>query len=278
MTRLSSGERINQAADDAAGMAVSEKLQAQIRSINMAKRNANDGISIVQTAEGGLSEVSSMLVRLRELSIQAASDTIGNKERALVDNEFLQLKDEINRIANTTSFNGTQLLIGSNEQLPKEMNSANEFPLEIQVGSFYAESIDGKDQASPFNVIRIDFEKINSFTEGEEGLDLGKGEEGARVFNREEAQKSIGKLDNAIHKVSDYRSYLGSVQNRLTSAISNIEIYSENLSQTHSRIRDTDFAEETAQYTQNNILQQAGTSILSNANAQPQVVLSLLKS
>lgn len=276
MEKLSSGERINRSADDAAGLAVSENLKADVRSLNMAKRNANDGISLVQTAEGGLTEVSSMLVRLRELAIQSASDTIGNREREFVDKEFLQLKDEIDRIAASTEFNGTRLLVGQRD-LPDDMGEApNQFPLEIQVSKDYYSDTDAIDQRNPVNIIKIDFGMINAFTSGEGSLGLGEHEEGTRVNSKDSAQQSIATLDDAIFKVNDYRSYLGSVQNRLMSSVRNLEVQSENLTEATSRIRDTDFASETARMTQQSILQQAGTSVLANANTQPQIALSLL--
>lgn len=276
MAKLSSGERINKAADDAAGMAVSENLRADIRSLSMATRNANDGISLVQTAEGGLNETANMLIRLRELSVQAASDTIGDKEREFLDKEFLQLKDEIDRIANTTEFNGTRLLVGTKD-MPEDMESAaNQFPLEIQVSKDYHENSDAIDQRNPVNIIKVNLEGLNAFTSGEGSLELGEHEEGTRVNTKQAAQQSISTVDEAIYKVNDYRSYLGSVQNRLGSAISNLGVISENLSAARSRIKDTDFAFETAELTKSNIMQQAGTSVLSNANAQPQIALSLL--
>ncbi|MEZ4742475.1 MAG: flagellin [Bdellovibrionota bacterium] len=276
MSKLASGKRINKAADDAAGLAVSENLRADIRSLNMAKRNAMDGISLVQTAEGGLVETSNMLIRLRELAIQSASDTIGNTEREFLDKEFLQLKDEIDRIANSTEFNGTRLLVGTSE-VPEEMQTnANEFPLEIHVGKDYFETSDAIDAPNPVNIIKIDFSKLNGYTTGDGSLDIGRAEEGTRVNAKQSAQLSIAKLDEAITRVNDHRAYLGAIQNRLGSTVQNIGIQVENLSESKSRIVDTDFAAETATMTQNNILQQAGTAILANANQQPQIALSLL--
>ena len=223
MAKLSSGKRINKAADDAAGLAVSENLKADIRSLKMAARNANDGTSLVQTAEGkgSLVETSNMLIRLRELAVQAASDTIGNREREFLDKEYLQLKDEIDRIANATEFNGTRLLVG-NAELPSDLNQpTNEFPFAIQVGKGYYRGADTADSRNPVNMIKIDFNHINSFTHGD----------GFR-----------------------------------------------NLSKSRGHIRDTDFAAETAAMTQANIMQQAGRSVLANANRQPQIALSLLNS
>jgi flagellin len=274
--KLASGYRINKAADDAAGLSISENLRANTRSLDQAKRNANDGISLVQTAEGGLMETSNMLIRLRELAVQSSSDTIGPQERQFVNQEFLALKDEIDRIANTTEFNGTRLLTG-NAELPEEMRtSANEYPLEIQVSKdYYAES-DSLDSANPVNVIRIDLQQLNAFTDGEGSLAIGKGAEGAVVETKQQAKESIGMMDNALTRVSEYRSYLGAIQNRLTSTVRNLGIQVENISEARSRIMDADFATETAELAKNQIMQQAGIATLANANQQPQVALRLL--
>ncbi|MFW7380357.1 MAG: flagellin [Oligoflexus sp.] len=276
--KLASGKRINKAADDAAGLAISSKLNADIRSLNQAQRNANDGISLVQTAEGGLNETTNMLTRLRELAVQAASDTIGGQEREFLDKEFVALKDEIDRIANSTTFNGTRLLVGEAD-LPDELaNPPETFPLEVQVGKDYYSEVDDIGERNQVNIIKIDLNQLNAFTEGEGSLDIGRAEEGTRVNTKEDAQTSIGKLDVAITKISDYRSYLGAIQNRLGSTVANLGIQSENLSAANSRIQDTDFAQETATYTSQNILQQAGTSVLAQANQMPQVALGLVQS
>lgn len=275
MAKLASGERINRAADDAAGLAVSENLRADVRSLDMAKRNAQDGVSLVQTAEGGLEETSNMLIRLRELSIQSASDTIGNTERGFLNKEFVQLKDEIDRIASSTEFNGTRLLVG-NTDLPDEMASNGKFPLEVQVGKDYFPDADSIDSDNPVNTIKMDFGGLNAFTSGEGSLELGKSTDGVMVDTKEGAQNSISVVDKAITKINDYRSYLGAIQNRLGSTINNLGVQTENLSESRSRIKDTDFAAETARMASANILQQAGTSVLSTANQQPQIALSLL--
>jgi flagellin len=274
--KLGSGSRINKAADDAAGLAISENLQADIRSLNQAKRNASDGVSLIQTAEGGLMETSSMLIRLRELAVQSASDTIGTVERNFTDREFLALKDEIDRIANSTEFNGTRLLVGDAD-IGEELTNSAKFPLEVQVGKDYFADTDSIETPNAVNIIKIDFSAINAFTDGEGSLELGRAEEGTRVNTKESAQQSIAKLDTAITRVNDHRSYLGAVQNRLGSTIRNIAVQTENLSDANSRIRDTDYANETAVFTQQNILQQAGTSVLSTANQQPNIALALLK-
>ncbi len=287
--KLASGERINKAADDAAGLAISENLRAEVRSLNQAKRNALDGVSLVQTAEGGLMETSNMLIRLRELAVQAASDTIGAKERGFLDKEYQQLKDEIDRIANTTEFNGTRLLMGEMaDQIPEgsQMNKGgNSFPLEVQVGMDYYVGEDSLEKGNPVNIIRLDLKEINAFsretTGGEKSLNLEaslEGEEIKDIREKKTAQLSIGRLDSAITQVNEYRAYLGALQNRMGSAIANLGVQTENLETARSRIRDTDFAAETAEYTKSKILQQAGTSVLAQANAQPNIALGLLQS
>jgi flagellin len=279
-SKLASGKRINKAADDAAGLAISSNLTADIRSMNQARRNALDGVSLVQTAEGSLEETTNMLTRLRELAVQAASDTVGQTERAFINKEFVALKDEIDRIANATEFNGTRLITGQAD-IPGEIaNAEGTFPLEIQVGKDYhaTSEVDGIDNRNQVNIIKIDLQNINAFTEGEGSLDIGRADQGTNTLTKQDAQLSISKLDDAIVKVSDYRSYLGSIQNRLGSTIDNLAVSVENLSAANSRIQDTDFAAETATYTSNKILQQGGASILAQANQQPQVAMSLMQS
>lgn len=275
MEKLSSGERINKAADDAAGLAISEKLRANIRALNQAQRNASDGISIIQTAEGGLQETGNMLIRLRELSIQAANDTVSDEDRHMIDKEYVQLKNEIDRIAYSTEFNGTLLLVGEADIDDELRGGGNRFPLEIQVSKSYLEKADNKEEENPVNIIKIDLAKINAFTT-EDGLAIGRGEEGTRVNSKENAQQSIDVLAQALNKINEHRAYLGAMQNRLNSTVNTLGIQTENLSEAKSQIRDTDFASETAKLTQYNILQQAGASVLSSANVQPQIALSLL--
>ena len=279
MEKLSSGYRINRASDDAAGLAISEQLKADIRGLNMAKRNANDGISLVQTAEGGLSEIGNILTRLRELGVQSASDTIGNRERGFLNKEFNALKDEITRIATSTEFNGTLLLAGDRSDVPEELsNRSNAFPIDIQVGKNFFESVDGADARKPVNVIRINLEDINA-TVSDSGLALGASDDdsGANVGTKESSQQALAVLDNAISKVAEHRSTLGSLQSRLASTVNNLSIQTENASAANSRIRDTDFAEETAKFTQANILKSSGVSILSQANSIPQSALELIR-
>lgn len=246
--KLSSGQRITRAADDAAGLAISEKLKSQIRSVQQAKRNAEDGVSLVQTAEGGLSEISNIIIRLRELAIQAASDTVGDTERGFSNIEFEQLKEEIQRISKSSEFNGTKLLDGTGGLL------------EIQVGT----------GNNPINDrLKYDGSIINSTL-----ASLGLSEES--VASQEQAQMSLERLDEALVNVNGYRAELGALQNRLTSVTTNLAVTEENFSQANSRIRDVDVAAETARLTKNQILNQAGVSVLSQANQAPNFALKLL--
>jgi flagellin len=277
--RLASGYRINKGADDAAGYAISEVLRADVRSLTQARRNANDGVSLIEVAEGGLSEINNIMVRLRELSVQAASDTIGQRERGYLNQEFYALKDEVDRIAISTEFNGTRLLTG-NAQIPEELLKDHNFsPLEIQVGKDYYPNADSLEARNPINVIRIDMSKLNAFTEGEGSLGIGSAanEEGTRVDSKPSAQMSIERLDEAMQKVASYRADLGAIQNRLEKTDKAIAIQIEALSTAKSRIKDVDFASETANMTQANILQQAGAAVLAQANQQPQIALKLLQ-
>lgn len=277
--KLSSGYRINKSADDAAGLAISESLKANIRGLNQAKRNANDGVSLIQTAEGGLNEVGNIVVRLRELAIQSASDTVGDKERGFMNKEFMALKDEIDRISVSTEFNGTRLLIGNQDSVDSELTAgSNKAPLEIQIGKDYFNSVDNPNQRQAVNILRIDLQNINARTEGENSLDLGSStdESGASVATKVQAQQSIARVDTAMTKLAGFRSDLGALQNRLMSSINNLGVVTENISAAKSRISDVDFAEETAKMTQANILQQSGVAVLSQANSNPQVALSLM--
>lgn len=248
LARLSSGYRINQAADDAAGLAISENLKGQIRGLRQASRNANDGISLVQVAEGGLQEVSNMLIRLRELAVQASSDTIGDTERKFIDVEYQQLKSEVQRISEVTSFNGRDLLNGTGGVI------------DIQVGT-HNDSF--KDRIS-FNA--------SAANAGLEALGLTA----ESVSTKEGAQMSIDIADRAIVSVNAIRANFGAMQNRLTSTTANIAVSDENLSAANSRIRDTDIAAESSELVRNNILQQAGVSVLAQANNMGQMALKLL--
>ncbi|MBL7716893.1 MAG: flagellin FliC [Bdellovibrionales bacterium] len=246
--RLSSGSRINHAGDDAAGLAISENLRAQIRGYRQARRNALDGISLIQVTEGGLNEISNMIVRLRELAIQAASDTIGDTERQFTDREFQSLKQEMDRIANVTAFNGTPLLNGK----------AGIF--EIQVGI----------QNNPIlDRVVYNGERADSSLDA---LKLG----GESVATKQGAQLSLAVIDDSLIRVNSIRADLGAMQNRLQSTINNLAISEENLAAANSRIRDTDMAEEVSELTKQNILMQSGISVLSQANGVNQASLKLL--
>lgn len=278
--KLASGERINKAADDSAGLAISENLRADVRSLNQARQNANDGVSLIQTAEGGLVETTNMLIRLRELAVQSATDTVGNTERAFIDKEYQALKAEIDRIANSTEFNGTRLLVG-NREIPEDMKGLeNQFPLEIQVSKDYYTGSDSLEASNPVNIIRIDLQNLNAFSTGENSLQINTsmaGDEITGVETKQGAQQSISRLDQAITTVNEYRSYLGAIQNRMQSSINNLGVQIENLDGARSRIKDTDFAAETAEFTKMRIMQQAGSSVLAQANGQPQIALGLLQ-
>jgi flagellin len=247
--RLASGNRINSAGDDAAGLSISENLNAQIRSMKQAERNANDGISFVQVAEGGLSEVGNILTRLRELSIQASSDTIGDRERGFIDKEYQSLKQEIDRIANVTNFNGTPLLNGE----------AKKDNLEFQVGA----------RNNQADRIQFDIHEYNVKT-NKLGVD------GISAASIDSARDSIDKLDEAIARVSGSRAGLGAIQNKLQSTTNTISVATDNLSQARSRIADADIATETTSLAQHQILQQAGVAVLAQANSAPQLALKLL--
>ncbi len=248
MAKLSSGERITRAADDAAGLAISEKLKAEIRSNRQAARNTSDGISMIQTAEGGLNEISNILVRLRELSIQAASDTIGNTERGFSDLEVQHLKQEMSRIADVTKFNGTYLLNGMGGDL------------EFQVGT----GSNAEKDRMVYSTIQSDSRTTK----------LGINE--ISVATKQDAQLNLDKIDQAIMVVSGNRASLGALQNRLTSTYNNLQVADENLSAANSRIRDADIALESAELAKRNILTQSGTSVLAQANNNQAMALKLL--
>ncbi|MBF0313666.1 MAG: flagellin FliC [Oligoflexia bacterium] len=246
--RLSTGNRINKAADDAAGLAISEKLKAGVRGLNQANRNANDGISLIQTAEGGLNEISSILTRLRELAVQSASDTMGDSERSLTDIEYQQLKMEIERISQVTEYNGKKLLNGTG------------LSYDFQIGT----------NNNAFE------DRISYNAAGTNSTLTSLGLDQISVHNKENSQFSLALLDTAIQKISGQRADLGAVQNRLVNTSNNIQGMVENLSAANSRIRDTDFAQETAENVRLNILTQAGTSVLAQANNQGSAALKLL--
>jgi flagellin len=248
-TRLASGNRITEAGDDAAGLSISENLRSQIRSMGQASRNANDGISFAQVAEGGLTEIGNMLVRMRELAVQAGSDTVGEKERGYINKEVQSLVAEVDRIANVTTFNGTQLLNGQ----------ADKSVLEFQVGI-------RNDEAD-----RIQFDTTeNNVRAGELGID------GLDYTSIDSARDALDVVDEAVNKVFGARANLGAMQNKLHATVNNIGVATENLTQARSRISDTDMAAATSELVRGNILQSAGISVLSQANSAPMQALKLL--
>lgn len=280
MEKLASGHRINRAADDAAGLAISEVVRSDIRSLSQARRNTNDGVSLIQVAEGNLGEIGNIVVRLKELAVQSSSDTISDRERGYLNLEFMQLKDEVDRIALSTEFNGTRLLTGDSHDLPDSIKEQHQYPpYEIQVDKNFFPDIDNPDVNNPTDIIRLDFTNLNALTEGEGSLGIGKSssEDGTSVDNKDNAHKSMTILEDAIQRISSYRAKLGSWQNRLESTDKNLSTRIENLSAARSRIVDTDFAHDTAEYTQWGIIQQAGSSVLSQANQLPQIALQLLQ-
>ncbi|MBK7189317.1 MAG: flagellin FliC [bacterium] len=252
MERLSSGLRINRSGDDAAGLAISESLKSDIRALQQASRNAADGISLVQTAEGSLDEVNSILLRLRELAEQAATETLGEDERVYLNNEFQELLDEINRISLTAEFNGIKLLDGTVQTL------------EVQVGI-------GTDAAT--SAVSIDLNQAMSA----QALDLTAGITSITGTNGDRARDAIGLITEATGVVSSMRANFGAAQNRFETSIRNIGMTAENLAAANSRIRDVDVALETSTMTSLQILQQAGVSILAQANMTSQLALNLLQ-
>lgn len=248
MGQLASGSRINIAADDAAGLAISEGLKASIRSASQAQRNANDGISMVQTAEGGLNEIGNIVVRLRELGIQAASDTVGEVERGFLNKEVDQLKSEVQRIASVTTWGKTKLLDGSTPTF------------DFQVGIYNNAEEDRISFNASENVATLDALGLSD-------LDY---------TSKEGAQTGLQSLDSSQEMINGYRANLGALQNRLTSTVDNLGVAHENMNAANSRIRDTDVAQASSEMVRNNILLQAGTSTLAQANQSNQLALKLI--
>lgn len=255
LEKLSTGLRINRAADDAAGLSVSEQLRTQVRGLNMGNRNIQDGISLLNIAEGALIEIEDMLQRLRELSIQAASDTLTANERTYINVEFDQLKSEIDRIANSTQFNSMKLLNGDTSS-PWATGGI------LHVGP--------NDNSGGSDVISI---TIDGVTTGSMGIDGTN----CHVMSQTDATLAISQLDSALRSVNTLRADLGAKTNRLEHALYNQENSEQNMAAAESVIRDTDFATETTEFTKNQILQQSSTAMLAQANMIPQSVLSLLQ-
>ncbi len=247
VARLSSGLRITRAADDAAGLGISETLRAQIRSINQAVRNSNDGISLLQIADGGAANIGGLLARLRELAEQSASGILGSNERSFLDQEFVALRSEIDRISAVTEFNGVKLLSGTGND-----------SLSIQIGF----------RSSSNDTLTLSLNDLDTTQ-----LSLS----GVNVSTSANALSALGNIDSAISAVASARANVGSLQNRIDAAVQNLEVANENVSAAESRIRDADIAFETAFFVRNQILVSAGTSILAQANTLPQQALSLLQ-
>ncbi|MBY0384132.1 flagellin FliC [bacterium] len=248
MSQLASGTRITKAADDAAGLSISEGMKSQIRSYKQALRNTNDGVSLLQVAEGGLGEISNIFTRMRELGIQAASDTVGEKERQFINQELTQLMQEVDRIAISTKFGSKQLLNGEGDTY------------DFQVG------INGDGES---DVISFDSSQSNATASnlGVSGIDFS---------SKDGAKDALSVLDEAQQQVNGFRANIGAIQNRLTSTTENLGTQIENLSVANSRIRDTDIAEASAEQTKSNILLNASTNVLAQANEVPKQALRLL--
>jgi len=248
LEKLSSGKRITRAADDAAGLAIATNLEAQTKGLRQATRNANDGISLVQTAEGGLNETTNILTRLRELTIQASSDTVGETERGFLDKEYQQLTKEIDRISASTVFNGTQLL-----------NGEGKGSMDFQVGAFAGEQN------------RITFESSESDSSAS-----AIGVSGTSIAEKDSALDAISNVDQAIEKVSGQRATLGSIQSRLQSTVKNLEVQTINQDSARSVIQDVDVAAASATLASNSVVKNAGVATLSQANQIPMSALRLI--
>lgn len=248
LEKLSSGKRITKASDDAAGLAIATNLEAQTKGLRQATRNANDGISLVQTAEGGLSETSNILVRLRELTIQAASDTVGETERGFLNKEFSQLTKEVDRISESTTFNGSQLL-----------NGKGKGTMDFQVGAFAGEQ----------NKIQFDSSETDASASS-------IGISGMSIADKGDALDAIEGIDAAIEKVSGQRADLGSIQSRLGSTVKNLETQTINQDSARSVIQDVDVAEASASLASNNVVKNAAVSTLAQANSIPMSAMRLI--
>jgi flagellin len=264
MEKLSSGFRINKSKDDAAGLAISENLRARTRGLSQAKRNASDGVSMVQIAEGGMNEMTNILVRMRELTVQAASDTVGDRERSFLNREYVQLADEIDRIAATTEFNG-------NKFFTENENGRTEFILQVGVNGTAPE--DNQD------TISLDLEGLQFSTED---LNIGKeseigGLEDGDTVDREVIAEKLEVIDDSLARIASERATLGALQSRVESTIKSLDISIENESAAMSRIKDVDFAEESANMAQARIMNQSSVSVLAQANTTPETALALIR-
>lgn len=254
LEKLSSGFRINRAGDDAAGLAISESMRSQINGLNQAAKNADDAIGLIQTAEGALTETHSMLQRMKTLATQSANGTYTDEARANIQKEFNQLKTEIDRIADTTEFSGVKpLLVDNNMTFQIGTSNVKQNLLNITAVSMKAAELGKNVAGGPASLDAVDLSTLDG------------------------ANKGMAVIEKAITNVSDYRAELGAAQNRLEHTVNNLNVTSENITAAESRIRDTDMADEMTAFTKNNILAQAAQSMLAQANAQPQGILSLLQ-
>ena len=249
MARLSSGLRINKVSDDAVGLAISENFKSQLRGLKQANRNAQDGISMIQISEGGLSQISNNLVRLRELAMQAASDTNGDRERGLLNTEYQQMLQEIDRTAGSTEYNGTPLLSGVGDSIDFQVNTRN---------------------SPEIDRVSYDPSKADAST-------VALGVDSCDVATKVTAQESLGRVDEAISHVNSLRASLGAMQSRLNSTVETLLESEQNIATANSRIRDADIAEESSEFAKQNVLMQSGTAILAQANQQNNQALSLLQ-
>jgi len=264
--KLASGYRVNSAKDDAPGLAISETMRAQVRSLNQTKRNANDAVGMFQVAEGAMQVMSNILIRMREITLQAATDTLGEKERTYLNREYMQLGGEIERIKKTTEFNGRSFFTEGSSDLTEYT---------IQVGTKHStEGGDSNPNTVTFDLSGLQFSSDDLGMAG--GSAIGAKIEGDTGPSREDITEKLEGIDRILAKLSGERSTLGALQGRFTSTIASIDVSAENMELAMSRIRDIDFAAETARYTQSRILSEAGTSILSQANALPELALGLL--
>jgi flagellin len=247
--KLASGKRITKSADDAAGLGIAKKMEAEVRGYRMAQRNASAGISMIQVAEGGLDESSNILTRMRELSIQAASDTVGERERGYLNLEYEQLTEEVDRISKTTTFSGSPLLTGENE------NGVMDF----HVGAYAGEE----------NKISFDAQQTNATGEA-------LGIDGTNILDKDSATTNLEIIDEAITQVAGFRANFGSIQSRLQSTVSNLDTASVNTEAARSRIEDVDVAEESAKLAASNVMKSAGISSLAQANNIPNSALRLI--
>ncbi|MBP6217083.1 MAG: hypothetical protein KA436_00690 [Oligoflexales bacterium] len=278
--KLASGHRINKSADDAAGLAISEGMRSKLKSLEAAKRNASDAVSYIQTSESGLGEISNMVIRMRELTSQSASDTIGNRERSFLDKEFQQLRQEVSRIIRTTEFNGTRVLQAESYTKPMQLFvgvSDRGKNLEGNAPSF----AEGEDP----DILTINLSDLSTFAgamknlteDAEISLIPQSADGGARDLGPDGTEALFTSLDDALNSISSYRATLGAVQSRLGSAINNMDVTNENLNAAQSRVLDVDYATESAKYAQARILSQAGLSMQVQANALPDMALALLR-